>query len=57
MGGLLKPKPAPVIQPPAPAPLPDDEALAAARKKKIAEQSQRSGRSSTILTDNAETLG
>jgi hypothetical protein len=59
MGGLLSPKPKPTVLPPAPAPvpLPDDQTLAAARKKKLVAQSQRGGRMSTILTDNAETLG
>lgn len=42
--------PAPVM------PLPDDEAIRAAKKRSIISQRGRAGRSSTILTDN-DTLG
>ena len=39
-------------------PLADDQAVAAARKKSIAAQMKRGGRSSTILTDTSgSTLG
>jgi hypothetical protein len=37
-------------------PLPDDAAIAAAKKRSIASQLQRGGRDSTILTDGS-TLG
>lgn len=49
--------------PPAPAaptimPTPDDDALAAARKRKMAADMSRSGRVSTILSDgSSDTLG
>lgn len=50
MGGLVsKPK---VPKPEEPAPLPDDRELDAARRRKIAAQTQRSGRLSTILSDS-----
>lgn len=61
MGGIAKifspPKPKPTIVPPAPAPVaptPDDGQILLARKKAAAAASRRSGRASTILTD--ETL-
>lgn len=38
-------------------PTTDTEALAKARKKKLAQQLQRSGRSSTILSDSGDALG
>jgi hypothetical protein len=53
MGSLLKPKTPDV---PKPAPMPDDDQLDAARRRKIAAVQQRSGRISTILSD-ADTLG
>lgn len=58
MGSLFggKPKAPPPIKPPAVMPLPDDEAIAKARKAKLAQMVQRTGRASTMLTDR-ETLG
>lgn len=63
MGGILgggkAPSPPP-LPPPAPMPLPEDtEATQAARRRKIAETQQRSGRMSTILSEggNVEKLG
>ncbi len=38
-------------------PLPDDEELKAARKRKLAKDMSRSGRLSTILSDSSDTLG
>lgn len=38
-------------------PLPDDERIRLAKKRRIAEQMQRGGRSSTILSDPTDTLG
>lgn len=51
---------APVLEAPTPMPLPDDEAVAAAKRRSIAAQMQRSGRQSTLLTNDpvtGETLG
>lgn len=61
-GGGDKPQapPAPVLEPPTPMPMPDDEAVAAAKRRSIAAQMQRSGRQSTLLTSDpvtGETLG
>lgn len=58
MGGA-KPQPQPTIPPPVQIPLPDDEAVKAAKKKSLAAQKGRSGRQSTILTgtDATDTLG
>lgn len=58
-GGGEKPQ---VIQPPAappvtPMPTPDDAAVAEAKKKSIASVLNRTGRASTILTGNNDTLG
>lgn len=61
-GSLLKPfskkkkTPAtPVAEPTMP--IADDEAIMRARKRAVAQQIQRGGRSSTILTDNSDSLG
>lgn len=53
------PQPAPVVTPPPVMPVPDDEAMAQARKRSIAEQTKRRGRASTILTSGpgGDTLG
>lgn len=56
------PKPSPLPPAPDPVAMPDsgDEATLRAKKRKIAEIQARSGRMSTILTDNTEssqTLG
>ncbi|WP_157622975.1 hypothetical protein [Solimonas soli] len=46
------PRPDPVV------PMPDEEALAAAKRRSIAQQRARGGRANTILSDgNSETLG
>lgn len=50
------PKPPPIIQPKA-MPVPDDKALQQAKMQEIAAASARSGRSSTILTDQSDKLG
>lgn len=62
LGGADVPKvpDAPVVTPPTPIPLPDDEAVAAAKRRSIAKQMQRSGRASTMLTQDpvtGDTLG
>lgn len=64
IGQIMKPDTpqtpaAPKVEAPPVMPLPDDEAAKAARKKSIMAQQQRSGRMSTILTDNSgsDTLG
>lgn len=63
LGGLLdKPEvpeipPPPVVTPPTPMPLPDDEAIQQARRRSIAAQMQRSGRASTLLTQDPVTGG
>jgi len=62
-GSLLKPfskkkketAAAPVAEPTMP--IADDEAIMRARKRAVAQQLQRGGRSSTILTDNSDSLG
>jgi hypothetical protein len=38
-------------------PLADDEAVMRARRRSIAEQQRRAGRTSTMLTPESETLG
>lgn len=43
--------PPPDIKPPAPMPVPDDEASLAARRREMSGLSQRSGRASTILSE------
>ena len=58
--GLKKSKPDATAQGPQVMPLPDDQTILNARKKAIAAQMQRGGRTSTILTDGASggnTLG
>lgn len=52
MGSLFsKPKaPAPTVTPPTVMPTPDDAAVQAAKKKKIATAQQTSGRQATILS-------
>lgn len=63
MGGLFggapsPPPPPPPPPPPAPMPVPDDESVKTAQKKRAASIVQRSGRLSTILTDdNVDKLG
>ncbi len=55
MGGLFGSKPKmPEIK--APTPVADEEMLAKKRKEKVATMKQRSGRKSTILSDN-DTMG
>ena len=53
-GGKKKPK---VEAGPIVMPIADDEAVMTARKRAIASQMKRGGRSSTILTDSGTTLG
>lgn len=61
VGGLLgiggKKKKGKVEEGPIVMPLADDEAVRNARKKSIATQMKRGGRSSTILSDPGSTLG
>lgn len=57
LGGKKKkaapaPEPGPVVMP-----LADDEAIMRAKKRSIASQLKRGGRSSTILSSSGETLG
>jgi len=55
MGGLFsKPKkPKPVVVPkPAPMPVPDEEGLRKVKKKKVAQAARRSGRASTVLSED-----
>ncbi len=53
--------PVPVVPPPLPMPLPDDETAKAARRRSLMAQSRRMGRRATILTaaegGGSETLG
>lgn len=56
LGGRGSKKAAPAASDPV-MPLPDDEAVRAARRRSIAQQSGRSGRASTILTDSGDKLG
>ena len=58
MGMAKKPKqapPPPTPQPPARAPVRDDEAAKEARRQRMGEMSRRQGRASTDLTGNAPT--
>lgn len=50
--GGSAPKPPP-IQPPAVMPTPDDAAIKAAKQRQLASIMARSGRQSTVLTDNS----
>ena len=61
-GALLKPfgkkkkeAATPVAEPTMP--IADDQAILMARNRAVAQQIQRGGRSSTILTDNSDSLG
>ena len=54
--GDNEPSPPP-IKPVTPMPLPDDKAALQARRRSLAMQSATSGRASTILTNQSETLG
>ena len=54
--GKKKDKPAALPAPEPVMPIADDEAVLRARRRSVAQQIQRGGRSSTILTDR-ETLG
>lgn len=50
--------PAPAVEPPKPMPTPNDADVRTAKRRSIAEQTQRRGRASTILTAEAgDTLG
>lgn len=51
MGSLFKSKP-PKIEPPSRMPDEQDPAVLAERRRKIAEQRQRGGRESTIMSEN-----
>lgn len=60
--GLLSPDksaaaPAPVVAAPKTMPTPDDETVKRARRRSLLQQYQRSGRSSTILSREGDTLG
>lgn len=56
LGKKSAPAPAPTEGPKV-MPLADDQAVAAAKKRSLAMQMQRGGRSSTMLTGDSETLG
>ena len=62
LGAFDQPKPAPAPPPippipePAVAPVPDDEAIKAAKRRKFAVARQRSGRLSTINTEPTSTV-
>lgn len=49
-GGSAKAAPAPTVTPPAPMPDPESPDVAAAKRRKLLQDAQTSGRSSTILT-------
>lgn len=51
MANLFKPK-TPKVEPATRMPDPEDPAIIAERRRKIAEQRQRGGRDSTIMSDN-----
>lgn len=58
MGSLTKkPKAPPPPKPIKPVEMPDPEAMGADKKRKQAELMKRSGRASTVLTDDADNLG
>jgi len=59
IGSAITPKPSPAPSPAPPPVMPnaDDAKVAAERKRAIAAMQQRSGRASTILTTNSDTLG
>lgn len=52
-----KKAPAAVVEGPKVMPLADDSTILQARKKSIAAQMQRGGRTSTMLTNDSDTLG
>lgn len=62
-GGILgggnepAPLPAPKVEPVTPMPEPDDTKVKQARRRALVTQRRRNGRESTILSDDAETLG
>lgn len=57
-GGPKPQEPLPVIPEPAVAPDPDDKAIKIAKRRKVAQRAQRSGRISTINTEpQSTTLG
>lgn len=57
-GGGKKKEPAPTPAPePQTMPVADDEAIRTARRRSIASQMKRSGRSSTMLSSDSDTLG
>lgn len=51
MSGLFKPK-TPKVEPASRMPDPEDPAIIAERRRKVAEDRQRGGRDSTIMSDN-----
>lgn len=51
MASLFKPK-TPKVEPASRMPDPEDPAIIAERRRKIAEERQRGGRDSTIMSDN-----
>lgn len=57
MGGLFGGAEAPTVAEPVVMPTEDTAAVAAAKKKKAAEVQSRSGRQSTILTEQTDKLG
>ena len=57
LGKKKKAAAAPAATPDLVMPLPDDEAVARAKRESILRQRGRGGRSSTILSDDSDTLG
>lgn len=55
LGNVMQKKP-PTVEPPKVMPTPDDQAMQRARRRSLAEQYGRRGRTSTILTDD-DSLG
>lgn len=49
--------PAPTVAPVTPMPEPDDAQVKKARRRSLVAQRQRSGRASTILSDDTDSLG
>ena len=57
MGGMFSSPKAPEVKEPVVMPEADDTRVMAAKKKKAAEVASRSGRASTIMTEQTDRLG
>lgn len=55
MASLFKTPKMPAIKPPTP--LPDEEQMTAARKRRVAKETKGAGVQSTVLSGKSETLG